>query len=555
MAMSTRSLSSARHTLIVVVSTSLFASCGGGNSTPQPPPQYRVGGSVSGLSGSGLVLQDNGADDLPLTSNGSFVFSTPVKSGSAYAVTIKTQPTNPTQSCVLAGGTGTVTDANVTNVVVTCTTSQYTVGGSVGGLIGSGLVLQDNGADDLALTSNGSFVFSTPVKSGSAYAVTIKTQPTNPTQTCVLAGGTGTVTDANVTNVVATCTIQPGRFAYVSGANIYCFAVDAVTGALTALADSPCGGPGQQNGLAVDPSGTFAYATLDSGNQVTGYAINGSTGSLTAIAGSTLNGGGVNPLDITVDPSGHFVYMANYDGGISAFTRNSVTGGLTAVSGSPFPTAPNIDPHLYPGVDSVTVDPTGKFVYAAIAGGQDVSAFVIDSSTGALTTIPGSPFPASNFPTTVRVDPSGRYAYVANAAYNSISAYSINSSTGALTPIAGSPFPSGGADGGSGGLAVDPSGRFVYFTNGGVYSISVLSIDSSTGALTAISGSPFPSAPNPKGVFVHPSGKFLYVTLGGGAISAYTIDSSTGVLTPISGSPFAASGTDTSSAYVIAFSN
>jgi len=54
--MSTRNLRCARDTLIVVVGTLLVASCGGGGSTPQ----YTVGGTISGLVGSGLVLQDNG---------------------------------------------------------------------------------------------------------------------------------------------------------------------------------------------------------------------------------------------------------------------------------------------------------------------------------------------------------------------------------------------------------------------------------------------------------------------------------------------------------------
>src|SRR5262249_61281649 len=109
------------------------------------------------------------------------------------------------------------------------------------------------------------------------------------------------------------------------------------------------------------------------------------TGRLHVIAESTLNGGGGNPLDITVDPSGQFVSIANYGGCVSAFTSNSGTGGLTAVPGSPFPTAP--------GANSVTVDLTGKFLYTANNGGNDISAYVINSSTGALTTVVGSPFP------------------------------------------------------------------------------------------------------------------------------------------------------------------
>src|SRR5262249_13460888 len=156
------------------------------------------------------------------------------------------------------------------NVVVTCTTQTFMVGGSVSGLMGSGMVLQNNGGNDLAIAANGTFVFSAAVTSGSPYAVTIKYQPAVPSQTCVLSAASGTISAANVSNVVATCTLQPGRFAYVSGTDgIYCFAVNAVTGALMALAGSPCDSR-LQNGVAVDPSGTFAYATLDASNEVTG---------------------------------------------------------------------------------------------------------------------------------------------------------------------------------------------------------------------------------------------------------------------------------------------
>jgi 6-phosphogluconolactonase (cycloisomerase 2 family) len=525
---------------------------------------FTVGGSVSGLVGSGFVLQDNGRDDRAIAANGSFVFSAAVASGSAYAVTIKTQPTNPSQTCVLSGDKGTIGAAAVSNVVVTCTIQTYTVGGSVGGLIGSGLVLQNNSGNDLPISATGSFVFSAAVASGSAYAVTIKTQPTNPSQTCVLSGDEGAIGAANVSNVVVTCTIQPGRFAYVSGTGVYCFAIDAVTGALTALAGSPCDS-GERVGVAADPSGKFIYATLDVGSPspppvgvissyVTAYAINSATGSLAAIAGSQLDSGGVNVVDVTVDPSGQFVYEANYSGGISAFKINSVTGGLTGVPGSPFATAPTSNPYNISGVNSVTVDPTGKFVYAAIEEGDDISAFVIDSSTGALTPVTGSPFHAGTTPATVRVDPSGRFAYATNMGSNSISAYLVNSSSGALTPIAGSPFSTGPLTApGPYGLAVDPSGRFVYVTTNG---ISAFSIDNSTGALTPISGSPFASGPGPSGAFVHPSGKFLYVTNNGaGTISGYTIDSTSGTLTPISGSPFVASGSGSNGTYVIAFSN
>ncbi len=169
---------------------------------------YAIGGTVSGLSGSGLVLQDNGGDNLSVTANGAFTFATKIASGGAYAVTVHTEPSSPAQTCAVTSGTGTVTSSNVTNVSIACTTTtvSYTVGGAVSGLTGTGLVLEDNGGDSLTITANGSFTFSTKVASGSKYAITVETQPSNPAQNCVVTNGSGTVSGANVTNASVTCT-------------------------------------------------------------------------------------------------------------------------------------------------------------------------------------------------------------------------------------------------------------------------------------------------------------------------------------------------------------
>jgi len=88
--------------------------------------------------------------------------------------------------------------------LVACTTATYTIGGTVSGLAGTGLVLQDNGKDNLPISANGSFTFATPIIAGSAYSVTILSQPSNPAQTCVASNGTGTAT-TNVTSVQVNC--------------------------------------------------------------------------------------------------------------------------------------------------------------------------------------------------------------------------------------------------------------------------------------------------------------------------------------------------------------
>lgn len=85
-----------------------------------------VGGNVSQLAGSGLVLQNNGGDDLPINSNGTFTFSSRLEDGAAYAVTVKSQPTNPGQTCTVNNGTGTLSGADQTSVAVVCASGSST---------------------------------------------------------------------------------------------------------------------------------------------------------------------------------------------------------------------------------------------------------------------------------------------------------------------------------------------------------------------------------------------------------------------------------------------
>lgn len=85
-----------------------------------PPADTTVGGNVTGLEGTGLVLQNNVADDEPISADGAFTFDTSVTPGTNYSVTVKTQPSNPAQKCTVAKGWGTVPGGGVDDVLVTC---------------------------------------------------------------------------------------------------------------------------------------------------------------------------------------------------------------------------------------------------------------------------------------------------------------------------------------------------------------------------------------------------------------------------------------------------
>jgi large repetitive protein len=166
---------------------------------------FALRGAVSGLVGTGLVLLNNGVDELPINNDGEFQFPTPYASGAGYRITVKTQPSGPSQSCSVANGEGTIGSADVTNVTVNCATGTFSIGVTVSGLAGTGLVLRNNGRNDLSITGNGSFQFSELLASGAMYDVRVATPPTNPTQSCAVANGAGTVGAASVANITVTC--------------------------------------------------------------------------------------------------------------------------------------------------------------------------------------------------------------------------------------------------------------------------------------------------------------------------------------------------------------
>ncbi len=97
-------------------------------------------------------------------------------------------------------------------------------------------------------------------------------------------------------------------------------------------------------GVAVDPSGRFAYVADSGGGTVLAYRINPATGALTQVIGSPFPAG-LEPASVAVDPLGRFAYVANYNdagtgdpGTISAYRVNPAIGTLIKVAGSPFQT-------------------------------------------------------------------------------------------------------------------------------------------------------------------------------------------------------------------------
>ena len=169
---------------------------------------YAIAGVVSGLAaGNELVLQNNSVDDLSITTNGLFTFATDLDDASSYNITVMTQPSSPNQNCIIDNANGNITGANITNISVTCTTNTYTIGGITSGLAsGNEILLHSETGENLILNGNGSFIFNTALEDGSAYQITILTQPTTPSQTCSIENSSGNLAGINVTNILVICT-------------------------------------------------------------------------------------------------------------------------------------------------------------------------------------------------------------------------------------------------------------------------------------------------------------------------------------------------------------
>jgi hypothetical protein len=171
---------------------------------------YVVSGTISGLdSGNSIILQNNGGDDLTVTGTGSqipFAFETELSQGETYYITILAQPLG--QTCVVGAGLGTITSTDISNILVTCdSTAPFIIGGTVNGLIGSGLVIQNNGGDNLGLNADGGFSFPTPLNTNDTYSVTVFTQPSSPNQICSVSNASGTVASADISDVLVSCVI------------------------------------------------------------------------------------------------------------------------------------------------------------------------------------------------------------------------------------------------------------------------------------------------------------------------------------------------------------
>lgn len=471
-------------------------------STPEPREAISIGGTVGGLKGSGLVLVNNGGDALAVSADGAFTFDTALARGAAYAVSVRSQPGGPSQVCTVNAGSGTVADAAVTGVKVLCATQAYAVGGTVGGLTGSGLVLQNNAADDLPVGADGAFVFPAAVASGAAYAVTVKTQPGAPVQLCAVAQGGGTIDAAAVVSVQVTCATQTRTVAVqVSGLDGQGLVLQNNAGD-----DLPVNASGTLQFSARVPQGAAYAVTVKTQPRMYSQTCTVSQGSGTA--------GAADISDVTVacvTPATRSIYVSSLlIPGLTALQRYSGAG-------------LNIESATLSVADdlvSIVADPKGRVVFA---GGADGRAYVIANSGGGdslnmfLLTGTGQVM--------LGVHPNGQHLYATTSGNGSVFVYDVDSAAPEATPSHRQTRPIGFGSVDASPLAVDPLGRFVLV---GVANLGFakmpIQVDGSLGAPVSYVSSTLVS------IAVHPSGAYLYTLSTNNYLRTYSINASTGAL-------------------------
>ncbi len=333
---------------------------------------FTVGGTISGLTVSGLELA-NGGDTLSVAAGASsFTMPAAVAYGSAYAVTVAKQPAGLT--CDVANGTGTISASAVTNIAVTCTDQPLTVGGSISGLgDATGLVLGD-GSDTYAVPPGAtSFTLDTPQSPGSPYAVRVQSQPAG--RTCSVGDAPGTLPTHSVTDVSITCSDQAygvgGTIAGLTAAGL----VLSEGGDTLAL---PAGATRFTMPAAVASAGRYAVGVKTQPAGLT-CTVSRATGTMPATA--------VTDIDVTCASSSHTL-----GGSISGLTAAGLvlTDGVESLSVAANATLFSMPNALADGSDyDVAIEAQPKGARCQIADGQGTVAG--DVGTVQVTCEPAAP--------------------------------------------------------------------------------------------------------------------------------------------------------------------
>jgi 6-phosphogluconolactonase len=307
-------------------------------------------------------------------------------------------------------------------------------------------------------------------------------------------------------------------------------------------------------GSGVGTTGTTSGATSafvfagDSTGTIDSYTLSAAASTFAATSGFTGPTAPANiPAGMTV-AGGLYLYAVYYeDGEILGWSIGS-DGTLTAIAGSPFSASYLLNSALPGGTQTMITNPAGTLLFVEDLAGTAIYTYQIGQGGVLAATNNGSPVIVPGLPENLTTDGLGKFLYVTlepvGAGSAEIGAYAISSS-GSLTAVSGSPFPYSiyQAEG-------DPSGKFLIGTASesaipSLYVFNIQSTGTNAGAISPVTGSPFLTVNPPHSIAVQPntSGNLIYsfslsTTGGNNPIEGYELNASTGALTAISGSPF-----------------
>ena len=292
----------------------------------------------------------------------------------------------------------------------------------------------------------------------------------------------------------------------------------------------------------LDSTGRHLYATVSEntfGGQPTGavsaYAVDPTTAHLTLL--NTVPSGSANPAYVSLDATGHTLFVANYTGAtVAAFAIKSdgSIGDRTAyITYTGHGADPVRQPQPHP--HSIRVDPSNRFVLVPDLGLDEVHIYRFDASAGTLT--PNDPpfaqAPPATGPRHMIFSPSGHFAYLLSEMANTVTLFSWDATHGTLTEAQRvSTLPDGYAEPSTAAeLRLDPSGRFLYASNRGANTLAVFSVNADTGQLTPVE-QVSTEGKFPRNFDFDPSGHWLIVANHDSEnVSVFAIDSATGKLT------------------------
>jgi adhesin/invasin len=307
--------------------------------------------------------------------------------------------------------------------------------------------------------------------------------------------------------------------------------------------------------VAFSPNGNL-LATANFGSKtVSVFAIDPTSGQLTPVTQSIASNADTTsaPFWVAFSPNGELLATANYDSStVSLFTVDPSTGQLTPVTQS---TPANADTGS--GPFSVAFSPNGELLATANYTANTVSVFTVDS-TGQLTPVTQTSTTNADTgsePFSATFSPSGGLLAVANYLSNTVSMFTVDESTGQIAPVVQS--PASNADTGSGpfSLAFSPSGGLLASENYDAGTVSLFTVDQSTGQLTPVTESPASNEDTgslPVSVAFSPTGGLLATAnLGSNNVSLFTVTGpATNVALALAPSSITADGVSTTVATV-----